>query len=213
MFRMKALLGTAAALSLMAAGPATAQIELITNGGFESGFAGWSLEGSSGDTPTISTDNPSSGLNSASLVNNAVTSSLIIAQRNIAAGLLLPGQSVTVSFDARGSYAVGGVAFPELLSEFGDPGATSEVLTGGPPLALAANPEEWTTFTFNTTLGADVDGGISLLLLANNGPGSGTSVFYDNVSVTVDSLIPEPTSLLLMGLGGLAMVGRRRKKA
>ena len=132
-------------------------------------------------------------------------------QANLAAGMLTPGQTVTVSFDARGSYAVpGGVAFAELFSELSGGGVSKSEILGGAPLAINADPDVWTTFNFVTTLGADVSGGVTLQLGATNGPGNPTNMWYDNVSVSVDSLIPEPSTLALLGLAGLALAARRR---
>ena len=80
-------------------------------------------------------------------------------------------------------------------------------------IPIDSDPDVWTTFYFTTTGGPDASGGVTLQRGATNGDTPGTIMYYDNLSVTVDSLIPEPTSLLLMGLGGLTIVGRRRKKA
>ena len=48
----------------------------------------------------------------------------------------------------------------------------------------------------------------------NNGSvgfGDGTSVIIDNLVVSVAAPVPEPTSLAVLGLGGLAVLGRRRR--
>ncbi|MEM6550671.1 MAG: PEP-CTERM sorting domain-containing protein [Planctomycetota bacterium] len=215
MYRLKTLLGAAAALSLMAIGPATAQIELVTNGGFETGdFTGYvGFPTGPGQQNVVST-NPSSGNFAAEIVNDVAFSNSLFKAANLAPGLLTAGQTVNISFDARGSYAApGGVAFAEFFTELSGGGTSSAEILGGAPLAINSDPDVWTTFNFSTVVGPDSSGGITLQLGATNGPGTPTTMYYDNVSVTVDSLIPEPTSMILMGLGGLAMVGRRRKKA
>ncbi|MEM9913844.1 MAG: PEP-CTERM sorting domain-containing protein [Planctomycetota bacterium] len=66
-----------------------------------------------------------------------------------------------------------------------------------------------TVDTFDNTAGT-FDGGSILIGLNdafNSAAGPGLFTVIDNVAVTV---IPEPASLALLGLGGLAMLGRRR---
>jgi len=47
---------------------------------------------------------------------------------------------------------------------------------------------DWVTYSFTTTLGADVSGGVSLQLKASCGPveGCGVDVFFDNVSIVIN---------------------------
>ncbi|MEM6391466.1 MAG: PEP-CTERM sorting domain-containing protein [Planctomycetota bacterium] len=215
MIRIKTFLGAAAALSLMATGPATAQIELVNNGGFETGdFTGYVQFPTGAGQQNVVSTNPSSGNFAAEINNDAAFSNSLFKAANLAPGLLTPGQTVNISFDARGSYATpGGVAFAEFFTELAGGGTSSGGILGGAPLAIDSDPDVWTTFNFTTTVGPDASGGVTLQLGATNGDTPGTIMYYDNLSVTVDSLIPEPTSLLLMGLGGLTIVGRRRKKA
>lgn len=136
-------------------------------------------------------------------------------QANLAAGALTPGQTVTISFDARGTYGIGGVAFAELFSEVSAGGVSKFELLGGAPLGINGDPDVWTSFNYVTTLGPDVSGGVTLQLGATNGAVANetTTLWYDNVSVSVDSLIvPEPTSFALLSLvAGLCLVGRCRK--
>lgn len=189
-------------------------VELAINGDFETGdFTGWEQFPTGPGQQTVTNVNPSSGTFAGSINNDVDFSNSLIKQANLASGgQLTPGQAVTIQFDARGSYAVpGGVAFAEFFTELAGGGTSSAELLGGAPLAINPDPNVWTTFNFATVVGPDVSGGITLQLGATNGPGNPTTMWYDNVSIQVDSVIPEPTSFALLGIAGLALASRRRK--
>ncbi len=186
-------------------------IELTTNGGFETGdFTGWTQFPTGPGQQTVDSANPSSGVFSGKIFNDAPPSNSLIKQANLNPGQFTPGQLVNVSFDARGSFGVGGVAFAELFSEL-DGGGTSAAFLH--VVSVNGDPDVWTTNNFSTTVGPDSSGGITLQLGNVLGAiaGSQNTVWYDNVSVSVDSLVPEPASATLLGLAGMALVGRRRK--
>ncbi|MEM7682157.1 MAG: PEP-CTERM sorting domain-containing protein [Planctomycetota bacterium] len=212
---VKQLLATGICAS-MAVGSASA-IELAVNGDFETGdFTGWTqfdsngIEGPNGEQ-SVTSVNPSSGTWAGAIDNQNDFSNSLIKQANLAPGLLTAGQTVNIQFDARGSYAVpGGVAFAEFFTELSGGGTSSAEILGGAPLAINADPDVWTTFNFSTVVGPDSSGGITLQLGATTGPGIPTQMFYDNVSITVDSLIPEPATASLLALGGLVAARRRR---
>jgi hypothetical protein len=143
----------------------------------------------------------------------------ILKVERAAAGLLTPGAAVTVSFDARAPIQtvdsnagtqIGKVVFiAELFSEFTEPGATNEILMG-PPTFL---DETWNTFVFNTTLGADVSGGVSLLFKADCGAAANCALtaLIDNVSIDTQ-VVPVPAAVWLFGSGLLGLVGIARKR-
>jgi hypothetical protein len=196
MFRKTLMVAAMAAVAL-GAGMAQAQpLELAVNGGFETGdLTGWSLFPTGPDQFTIET--PGSGSDYAARIYNTVpTGAALMKNANIGIGLVQPEMEVTISFDARGSFAAGGVAFAEFFSEIDGGGVSLSVLLGGAPLAL--DPVTWTTFNFTTTTGVDVSGGVTLQLTATTGadPQSSADVYYDNISVTIDGSVSTDAATL-----------------
>jgi hypothetical protein len=211
-----------AVVMLLMTGAAQAA-SIVPNGTFESpdDLTGW-LQFPSGGTIGIAVDNgPSApGTQSAQLVADASGGPSFpqIKVERVAPGLLTNGAPVTVSFDARAPIQtvdinagtqVGNVVFiAELFSEFTGAGATNEILFG-PPTFLT---EDWVTYTFNTTLGADVSGGVSLLFKADCGANANCrfTANIDNVSIDT-AVIPVPAAVWLFGsaLGVLGWLRRR----
>jgi hypothetical protein len=171
-------------------GGGSAAGDIVIIGGFESGdFSGWVLF-PNGGVQSITTTNPSVGTFAANLIvpvrgagDPAVDN--LIKNANLEAGNLTPGASITVSFDMRGSLSgAGGVVFAEFFSELTGGGTSkAEIFTGGP---LTPNTD-WTPYSFTTTLGPDVSGGVTLQLKTSCGPveGCGVDVFFDNVSIVL----------------------------
>lgn len=176
------------ACSVLAQGP----VELAQNGDFETGdFTGWQEFPSA--PGNISIQSPGNSSTYAGCIDNqAAASASLIKNANIGVGTVVPSETVTVSFDAKGSTAVGGVVFAELFSEISGGGVSASVILGGGPLALDPNPNTWTSFSFTTPAGPDVSGGVTLQLAAITGaaPGSISSVCFDNVSVMVQGSPP-----------------------
>ncbi len=138
----------------------------------------------------------------------------LIKNANIGIGLVNPGDEVTISFDMRGTTAIGGLVFAEFFSEVDGGGTSSaEILSGG-PLFAAADPEEWTTFVFTTFAGSDVSGGITLQLGAVCGANNDcvSDVYFDNISVSIAAPVPVPAAVwLFVSALGLLGFGKRRK--
>lgn len=191
---------------------ASATTDVAVNGDFETGdFTGWT-EFLSPDASIVS-DDPFEGSFNAKIDNQSPTSGAIMKNSNVGIGTAFANAPVEVKFWARGSADVGGVHFAELFSELAGGGTSKTEILGGGGL-FGTNPDgtidvpEWTEFTFNTTLGNDVGGGVTLQFNAATGPNPGTVLEVDDVSISV---IPEPASLTLLGLGSLAALGRRRR--
>jgi len=166
--------------------------ELTINGDFETGDAGcWTSfapenNGSFVVTNAESNGGAFSGLLVADVDGIGSPSFPIIKQANIGIGTITPNTAVTIKFDLFGSVTgAGGVVFAEFFSELTGGGVSkSEILGGGP---LFPNGT-WTTYTFQTTTGNDVTGGVTVQLKADCGGNSGCKIdaYFDNVSVTID---------------------------
>ena len=168
----------------------TAEGDIAVNGGFETGdLSGWELF-PNGGIQAVTTANPSSGSFSANLTvpvrqsgDPAVDN--LIKNANLEAGNLTSNGPITVSFDMRGSLSgAGGVVFAELFSELSGGGTSkAEILSGGP----LSPTSDWTTYSYTTTLGDDVNGGVTLQLKTSCGPvvGCGVDAFFDNVVITI----------------------------
>jgi hypothetical protein len=167
------------------------QTDIAVNGGFETGdFAGWTQAPASNQTILSAT--PSEGTYYAELNNTTSGSASLIKNANVGVGTAVGGQEVTVTFDARGTLGVGAVAFAELFSELSGGGTSkAEILSGG-PLALDADPNTWKSFSFTTTLGPDVSGGVTLQLTATTSADAGSTCLmnYDNVKITLTDVGP-----------------------
>jgi hypothetical protein len=180
-----------AALLCSGAVHAVPTVELAVNGGFETGtFAGWT-QFPTGPTSNqfISTVNPASGTYAGEINNTVLISNSLFKQANIGIGQVAPGgQTIHVNFDARGSFGIGGVAFAEFFSELSGGGTSKAEILGLNPLAVNADPNVWTHFSFDVTTGPDVSGGVTLQLGATTGGAAGSvaHMWYDNISITVD---------------------------
>jgi hypothetical protein len=206
-----------AAVLLCSAVSQAAVIELAVNGGFETGdFSGWTqFPGSLGASgQSVVSGNASTGGFSARLTEPAPAAN-IIKQANLYPGAFTPGQTIFISFDYRGTASAGGVLFAELFSELSGGGTSSSVILGGGPLFPNANPNTWTSVSFQGVAGPDTSGGITLQLNAACGAGAGciADYFVDNISVMADvAPVPVPAAAWLFATGILGLVARARRR-
>lgn len=119
-----------------AAQAAMAPVELTVNGGFEAGnLSGWTQFQVTPGDQTVTSD-AASGSFAGRIQNTAERSNSLFKQANMnLAGGLIAGETVRISFDAKGSFPDGGVSFAEFYSERADSGTNkSEILNGSAPL-------------------------------------------------------------------------------
>ncbi|MEM0984069.1 MAG: hypothetical protein AAGI17_08985 [Planctomycetota bacterium] len=200
-----------AMISALAISAGAAQAQLEQNGNFEAGdTSGWvyfpSLDGNGTSVFNVTGD-ASEGSFAGFVSNSDLASSAVIKQANLGAGQLSAGQTITVSFDAKGSAANGGVVFAEFFEEILPEGVSNgQIITGG-PLALT---DQYQSFSFDITLSGDTanfNNGITLqfAVVTGGAAGSFSELFVDNVQIT-----PAPGAAAAFGLAGLAATRRRR---
>jgi PEP-CTERM motif len=165
---------------------------------------------------TRSTD-ARTGSFSASLASPPLNAAVMLQNSVSDGGLpgITPGDTPLLSFWAKGfAGTTGNVLFSlRYLAAGGGILATS----GNQFFQGAINPSTWTEITYN--LGVVPAGATSAFIEFSQGIGpingvdllAGT-VLIDDV-VLLGEAIPEPSSLALLGLGGLALVARRRRHA
>lgn len=203
------------AIAALTAGQASAVPTEVgnSNRGFEAGdTSDWAIFiGGTQTFEAINDGTAQEGSFYGRIVNTDAPSAATVKQANLAEGLLTPGAAVEISFYARGSATLGGVQFAEVFSEVSGGGTSSSAFVNGGPL-FPPSATEWTLYTYSGVLGPDVSGGVTLQFNAAAGADAGSSSILeiDNISV-VTEVVPEPSSLALLSLGGLAAFRRRRR--
>ena len=178
--------------TLLAASAASAQLELTSNCGFETGdTTGWEYFQTPNSTFVADSGNALSGSFAGRLENLTDGSAAVIKQANLGIGIVQPGDLVTITFSAKAVNQIGGVNFAEFFSEIDGGGTSSAQILGGAPLFAGA---DWTPYSFTATAGPNVSAGITLQFTATTGAniGSTSLIFIDNVSVTIDAEEPCP---------------------
>ncbi|MCP3918795.1 MAG: hypothetical protein GY711_24880 [bacterium] len=178
---MMNLLLCSAAVSLSMA---TFSGELTTNGNFEVGdTSSWQSFPTPNSTFTVTPDS-NSGSFAGEVSNTDQAAAAVVKQANLGMGAVSPGDTIQISFAAKGSFAAGGVAFAEFFSEIDGGGTSSAEILGGGPLNLTGS---WQTFTFTAVAGPDVSGGVTLQFAAVTGANIGSSavLLIDDASVSI----------------------------
>jgi PEP-CTERM motif len=213
----------AAAMSLFA-GAAQAvdvPVELAVNGDFSAGLDGWTtFNTSGGSNGSITLVDGAAVLDSGAPGLTPKAFTLGIKNANVGIGTVMAGEQVTISFDVKGTYDVGGVSFASLFSELAGGGVSSSELLGGAPLfatpqCTGFNTTSFARCTFTAMTGPDVAGGITVELVSSTGGAlnSAAKTTFDNVSISVMRPVPEPGTyaLMLAGLVGVGAIARRRR--
>ena len=152
------------------------------NGDFETGdWTGWTYIETH---DSIFQVGPVNGDMIGILYNQAYNSTASIRQENIGVGLVRPGDTIEISFEARFREDEGGFATAVLFSEVSGGGTSASEVLGGGALPLNSG---WQSFTFTATAGPDVSGGLTLEIGVSTGndPYSYGELRIDDVSVTV----------------------------
>ncbi len=157
----------------------------VVNGDFETGdLTGWDVFNADGANGSVEADNTENNGGSWSVhIVAGPGQNPVIKQSFLFPGVVMPGDTVNISFDMKGSAADGGVIFPELISETSDGGATGNLLD-----TIAAPSAGWTTYSYSPAAGADVGNGVTfqLAVVCGGAPTCSADVFVDNVSVELD---------------------------
>jgi hypothetical protein len=213
---------SAITLALLACtGAAQAAVQDVSvNGGFETGdFTGW-VQYPGGGIQTIVTEPSAFGGGTYSMYSGVPVREVgapavdnVVKNANLGAGFLTPFSAITVSFDMKSELTgAGGVVFAELFSELTGGGVSDAQLLSGAPLSSNGL---WNHYEFNTFLGSDVSGGVTLQLKTSCGPvvGCGVDAWFDNIQmVTESSAVPVPAAAWLFGSALLGLTGVARRK-
>jgi hypothetical protein len=197
-----------AAALVLAAGQASAA-NLVLNPGFETGTtANWLVLNAG--TVTVVTDNgPAAPGTFSAFMQNTFAANNLALQQSTALGSASPG-TVNYSFDLKVDSSLnGGVVF----IHFWDINSTGGVIDQGPGLKGPYFNTGWQTYTGSWTAPANVDHfEVEIDCTTGATAGSAESIHVDNVSIS-QAVVPEPTTLSLVGLGllGALMVRRSRK--
>ena len=128
------------------------------------------------------------GNSSARIFNDIPGTPSVLKQANKGIGKVQPGDTVTVSFWAKGTGENGGVAFAEFFTELEGGGTSNSILLGNAPLSL--DPDQFQFFSFpDLPVGDPAGGGVTVQFNAATGAieGSTSKLFVDDVSITLES--------------------------
>lgn len=195
----------AVATALLVSTSFAQRTEISVNGDFETGdLTGWQSFPSAANQ--IAVVPATGGGFELQIDNQQLASAALVKNNNLGAGFVMPGETIDISFEVRGTAAIGGVVFAELFSEIAGGGISRSELLGGAPIFPDPDPSVVTTVSFTTQLGPDVSGGVTLQLAAVTGGAAGSisSIIIDNVSVSVPrgTMPPPPTASTELSVNG-----------
>ncbi len=191
----------------------TASANLIVNGGFEDPvtydgppFVG-SWEGFSGSASAGAGNSAAMPRTGAQALDVA-----IFGEANTFAGVfqdvdgLIAGQTTLFSGWHLSLGDVGGI---EIRIEWRDSVTDTEIARTANLTPIIGNSYE--EFSLSAIVPTGADTARVVYVLQSFGAGPNQQVFVDDVSFVVDALVPEPTTLGLIGLGGLMLFRLRRR--
>lgn len=180
---------------LMLAGSASAN--LVSNGTFDTGTAGWTLSQTDGFTWSPTEGNPGGAL----ILNNGP--GLVPQASQDITGLSI-GTEYQISLDGKTHY--------NCCNSSTTPGAGVSI-DGNQFDFLINNGQPWTPYTFNFTY----DGGANTLTLSSQRNGTDSDGEFDNVSMVAlsapTSTVPLPPTIALVAIGLAALGIQKRKQA
>lgn len=206
--------GTSLALPGLAIGDGTAEeYRFVNSAGINDATAGtlntYTSLGSNISAPTF-TANSLTGSDEFAFVTDSTGASFIDDTGSRAADVSFTVD--TSSYDTGVVYVVFGTFQDDasVSATDGTVSLTSDVLGGGG--SLASTGTAIAAFNFDNL----VDGGAAPILsfqqVNADADGSRARFYGIIVDAEVEEVIPEPTSTALLGLGGLALIGRRRRR-
>ena len=187
---------------LASASVANGALNIVTNGDFSNGLADWGFAGvGAGPTSSLTGGNPD-GYGTIDQTAGGWGGVLINdndSPASLASLGLVAGDTYTFSIDMINLGSGAPVAGMKI--ENWNAGLISD--SGNITFAVTSS---WDTYTFSYTVDPAATGLKFVPLLVVQPVGS--SVGFDNVGVEV---VPEPTSSVLLGLGALGLLARRRR--
>jgi hypothetical protein len=200
------------AVALAVAVSQVSAANLLLNPDFETGTtANWLVLNAGTVTVDGTQNGPSAPGTYSVFMQNTLPANNLALQQTTAVGSASPGL-VNYSFDLKVDSSLnGGVVF----IHFWDINSSGGVIDQGPGLKGPYFNTGWVTYTGSWTAPANVNRfTVEFDCTTGAAAGSAESIHIDNVSIS-QAVIPEPTTLSLVGLGvlGAILLGRKNRKS